>query len=162
MIKYSRGTCIPWNVTYVLAVPVMSGDNLAHETISSCHIGVKWFLKSVFQILSDKIYFGGKNQQNLVIGSPLHPPKHYHLLHTDSSMKGLRSHTDNLKVLVLWTSSQAQNHSKTTSASDSPSSGPLEFGSNGSETVSFRLNQTTPQQWFTNRMVALCTEIFLH
>ena len=43
-----------------------------------------------------------------------------------------------------------------------PSSGPLEFGSNGSETWSFRLNQTTPQQWLTNRRVAWCTEIFLH
>ena len=76
-------------------------------------------------------------------GSPLHPPKHHHLLHTDSSMKGLRAHTDNLKVSALWTPSQAQNHSKTTTASDSPSSGPLEFGRNGSEIVSFRLNQTT-------------------
>ena len=91
-------------------------------------------------------------------GSPLHPPKHHHLLHTDSSMKGFRAHTDNLKV----TPSQAHNHSKTTTASDSPSSGPLEFGSNGSEIVSFRLNQTTPQQWLTNRVVARCTEIFLH
>ena len=38
----------------------MSGDKLAHGTISSCHIGFKGFLKSVFQILTDKIYFGGK------------------------------------------------------------------------------------------------------
>ena len=68
-------------------------------------------------------------------GPPLHPPKHHHLLHTDSSMKGLRAHTDNLKVSVLWTPSQAQNHSKTTTASDSPSSEPLEFGRNGSESV---------------------------
>ena len=95
-------------------------------------------------------------------GSPLHPPKHHHLLHNDSSMKGLRAHTGNLKVSVLWTPSQAQNHSKTTTASESPSSGPLEFGSNGSEIVSFRLNQTTPQQWLTNRMVARCTDILLH
>ena len=94
-----------------------------------------------------------KNQYNLVIGSTLHPPKHHHLLHTDSSMKGLRSHTYNLKVSVLWTPSQVQNHRKTTTASVSPSSGPLEFGSNGSETVSFRLNQTTPQQWLTNIMM---------
>ena len=65
-------------------------------------------------------------------------PKHHHLLHTDSSTKGL-------KVSVLWTPSQAQNHSKATTASDSPNSGPLEFGSNGSEIVSFRLNQTTPR-----------------
>ena len=43
---------------------------------------------------------------------------------------------------------------QTITASDSPSSGPLAFGSNCSETVSFRLNQTTPQQWLTNRMVA--------
>ena len=50
-------------------------------------------------------------------------------------MKGLRAHTDNLKVSVLWTPSQAQNHSKTTTASDSPSSEPLEFGCNGSESV---------------------------
>ena len=68
-------------------------------------------------------------------GSTLHPPKQHHLLHTDSSTKGLRAHTDNLKVSVLWTPSQAQNHSKTTTASDSPSSGPLEFWSNGSEIV---------------------------
>ena len=47
-------------VLYVLVVSIMSGDKLAHEAISSCHIGVKWFLKSVFQIMSDKIYFGGK------------------------------------------------------------------------------------------------------
>ena len=79
--------------------------------------------------------------------------KHHHLLHTDSSMKGLRAHADNLKVSVLWTPSQAQNHSKPTTASDSPSSGPLEFGSNGSEIVSFQLNQTTPQQWLTNIIV---------
>ena len=68
-------------------------------------------------------------------GPPLHPPKHHHLLHTDSSMKGLRAHTDKLKVSVLWTPSQAQNHSKTTTASDSPSSEPLEIGRNGSESV---------------------------
>ena len=84
----------------------MSGDKLAHETISSCH----------------------------------------HLLHTDSSMKGLRAHTDNLKVSVLWTPSQAQNHSKTTTASDSPSSGLLEFGTNGSEIVLFRLNHCSGLQ----------------
>ena len=41
----------------------MSGDKLAHETISSCHIGIKGFLKSVFQILSDKIYVGGKGNR---------------------------------------------------------------------------------------------------
>ena len=63
-------------------------------------------------------------------------------------MKGLRAHTNNLKVSVLWTPSQAQNHSKTITASDSPSSRTLEFGSYGSETVSFRLNKTT--QWLTN------------
>ena len=80
----------------------------------------------------------------------------------EHEVKGLRvAHTNNLKVSVLWTPSQAQNHIKTTTASDSYSFGPLEFGSNGSEIVSFRLNQTTPQQWLTNRMVARCTEIFL-
>ena len=57
-------------------------------------------------------------------------------------MKGLRAHTDNLKVSVLWTPSQAQNHSTTTTASDLPSSEPLEFGR---KKVSFRLNQTNPQ-----------------
>ena len=132
-------------VLYVLVVPIMSGDKLAHETISSCHIGFKGFLKAVFQILSDKVH------------RCIHPN-----ITISSSMKGLRAHTDNLKVSVLWTPSQPQNHSKTTTASGSPSSGPLEFGSNGSEIVSFRLNQTTPQQWLTNRMVARCTEIFFH
>ena len=43
-------------VLYVLVVPIMSGDKLAHETISSCHIGFKGFLKAVFQILSDKVH----------------------------------------------------------------------------------------------------------
>ena len=33
----------------------MYGDKLAHETISSWHIGFKGFLKAVFQILSDKV-----------------------------------------------------------------------------------------------------------
>ena len=34
----------------------MSGDKVAHETISSCHIGFKGFLKAVFKILSDKVH----------------------------------------------------------------------------------------------------------
>ena len=91
-------------------------------------------------------------------GPPLHPPKHHHLLHTDSSMKGLRAHTDNLKVSVLWTPSQAQNHSKTTTASDSPSSEPLEFGRNGSESViPVESNNSTAcsglqTEWWCNRL----------
>ena len=81
-------------VLFVLVVPIMSGDKLAHETISSCHI---CWLQRVPQ----------SSISNLVgQGSPLHPPKHHHLLYTDSSMKGLRAHTDNLKVSVLWTPSR--------------------------------------------------------
>ena len=133
---------------HVLVVPIMSGDKLAHETISCCHFGFKGFLKAVFQILSDKVH--RCIHPNITISSAL-----------TRAWKGLRAHTDNLKMSALWTPSQAQNHSKTTTASDSPSSGPLEFESNGSEIVSFRLNQTTPHQWLTNRMVARCTEIFL-
>ena len=68
---------------------------------------MQYWLQTVPQIsVSDLV-----RQQNVVIGSPLHPPKHHHLLHTDSSMKGFEAHTDNLKVSGLWTPSQAQNHS---------------------------------------------------
>ena len=44
------------NVLFVLVVPIISGDKLTHETISSCHICFKWFLKAVFQILSTKVH----------------------------------------------------------------------------------------------------------
>ena len=118
----------------------MSGDKLAHETISSCHIGFKGFLKASISNLVRQ-------------SSPLHPPKHHHLLYTDSSMKGLSAHIDNLKVSVLWTPSQAQNHSKITTANDSPSSGPLEFGNNGSEIVSFRLNHGVQKYFSTDQNV---------
>ena len=141
-------------VLYVLVVPIMA-YHVWRQISTWNNIIMPYWLQRVPQ----------SSISNLVRqGSPLYPPKHHHLLHTDSSMKGLRAHTDNLQVSVLWTPSQAQNHSKTTIASDSPtcSSGPLEFGSNSSEIVSFRLNQTTPQQWLANRMVARCTEIFLH
>ena len=37
-------TLLIYKVLYVLVVPIMSGDKLAHETISSCHIGFKGFL----------------------------------------------------------------------------------------------------------------------
>ena len=30
-----------------------------------------------------------KNQWNIVIGSPLHPPKHHHLIHIDSEHEGV-------------------------------------------------------------------------
>ena len=52
-----------------IVVPIMSGDKLAHETISSCHIGFKWFLKAVFQILSDKVHRG--IHPNITISSTL-------------------------------------------------------------------------------------------
>ena len=55
--------------TYVLVVPIMSGDKLAHETISSCHIGFKGFLKAVFQILSDKVH--RRIHPNITISSTL-------------------------------------------------------------------------------------------
>ena len=120
---------------YVLVVPIMSRRQISTWN----NIIMPYWLQRFPQMQ----YFSNLVRQ----GPPLHPPKHHHLPHSDSSMKGLRAHTGNLKVSVLWTPSQAQNHSKTTTvtASDSPSSEPLEFGRNGSEIVSFRLNQTTPQ-----------------
>ena len=42
---------------------------ITHETISSCHIGFKGFLKAVFQILSDKVH--RCIHQNITISSTL-------------------------------------------------------------------------------------------
>ena len=77
-------------------------------------------------------------------GPPLHPPKHHHLLHTDSSMKGLRAHTDNLKC-------RYRGHLRRHRTIAKPQLLVIHLVLNhwnlGAmvQKVSFRLNQTTPQ-----------------
>ena len=79
---------------------------------------------------SSKQYFNSCQTRFTAASTQTSPSPPHWLEH-----EGLRAHTNNLKVSLLWTPSQAQSHSKTTTASDSPSSGPLECGSNGSEIV---------------------------